>query len=154
MDLGLLVQSFLAALIGTAAMTLSMDTEAVIVGRDRSRTAGKAICALARGVCRRPMGERTFELASIWGRWLFGVSWGIALCVLVDPWGIGLPLPWAGAVLFVLVWGAAQIGPPLITGDRPSLMYGFGPMLIEAWHHLVYASMSLSALGLMRWAGG
>ncbi|GAA2725360.1 MULTISPECIES: hypothetical protein [Streptomyces] len=123
----------LAGLAGTLAMTVSSTAEMRLRGRQASSApadaAGKVL-----GV--RPVdeaGARRFSRAVHYG---YGTAWGAVRGALA---GCGLPGPVATAVHLGLVWGSELVALPAIGVSPPVTTWRGREVVVDAWHHLVYA---------------
>lgn len=135
-----LLRSLLAGLIGAAAMTLSSTTEMVLRRRPPSDAPGQAGNKLLGLFGVRPRRGSELELLGTWVHWIYSTVWGVVLWVLVDPGLGGLGLALAGPLFFVIVWGIALIGLPILGLAPQFWRWGRREVAIDAWHHAVYAA--------------
>ncbi|HEY4336688.1 MAG TPA: hypothetical protein VGM89_12340 [Puia sp.] len=125
----------IAGLAGTAAMTISQMIEMKITKRKPDTTpvdaVEKTIGVTAVSEAEKPMVTQEIH-------WTYGASWGVSRGLLAMS---GLRSWPATLVHFSAVWGASmvmmpalELGPPVKERDPKSL-------LIEGWHHAVYAAV-------------
>jgi hypothetical protein len=143
-----LVIALLSAIIGTAGITISTETEMALTGREASPAPGKALSRVIELLGGSPLEGKSLKIAATWVHWLYGTAWGAVFWMLVDERFAGLSLPAAGALLFVIVWGAAQIVQPLFGVAKPSFAYGARAMAIDGFHHIVFAAVTTGAAAL------
>jgi hypothetical protein len=146
--MGLLTISLLSAIVGTAAMTVSSETEMILSEREPSPAPGRALSSIIQLLGGSPLEGRNLKLASTWVHWLYGLGWGVVFWLLIDEQSAGLSLPVAGAVFFVIVWGAAQIVQPLLGVGKPTFAYGAKATAIDGFHHVVFAAATTGAAAL------
>jgi len=126
----------IAGLAGTAAMTISQMIEMKITRREPSTAPVDAVEKTI-GVTAVREDERPMVAQEI--HWTYGATWGMSRGLLALSGLRGWP---ATLAHFSAVWGASMIlipslelGPSVM--DRPAK-----PVLIEGWHHAVYAVMA------------
>lgn len=148
------VVGILSAIIGTAAMTISSETEMVVSGREASDAPGQALSRIVRLAGGRGLEGKPLKVASTWVHWLYGTAWGLVFWLLADPAIGGLPLAAAGAVFFGIVWITAQIVQPALGVAKPIFAYGTKAVATDLFHHGVFAAGTTLAAWLMfQWAG-
>lgn len=123
----------IAGVAGTAAMTLSQMIEMKITRREPSTVPVDAVEKTI-GVTAAHEDERPMVAQEI--HWTYGAAWGISRGLLALS---GLKSWPATLAHFSAVWGASMILMPSLdlgpsVTDRPPK-----PVLIEGWHHAVYA---------------
>ncbi len=134
----MLLQAILAAVLGTVAMTLSSTTEMHWRERQPSVVPGRAVLKLLGWAGLPELKDRGLQILSTWAHWAYGAVWGVAFWLLIDVAGLDLA---AGAVaFFLLVWMTEQIQLPALGLTPPSWRWGLRENLIDAWHHVVFAS--------------
>ena len=134
----MLLQSVIAAVLGTVAMTLSSTTEMEWRGRQASVVPGLASNKLLHLVGVPELKGRALDIASTWTHWTYGAGWGLLFWLLVGP--AGLPPAGAGIIFFLAVWLTEQIELPLLGIGVPwSWKWGIKENLIDAWHHIAFA---------------
>lgn len=143
-----LIISLLSAVVGTAAMTISSETEMVASGREASPAPGKALSRIIEMFGGSPLEGKSLNIASTWVHWAYGTAWGVVFWLLIDEQFAGLSLPVAGAAFFVIVWGAAQIVQPLLGVAKPTFTYGAKATMTDGFHHVVYAAVTTGAAAL------
>ncbi|MGH2765097.1 MAG: hypothetical protein ACRDKA_04175 [Actinomycetota bacterium] len=84
--------------------------------------------------------------------WLYGTAWGVVFWLLLEV--AGLSLAAAGPLYFLIVWGSAQVQLPLLGIAPPSWRWGANEVLIDLWHHVVYAAATVAGWVLIGMAGG
>ena len=128
---------------GTATMTLSSTIEM----RLRRRPASSAPAdAAARVLGVEPKGEKEEARFSTLVHWGYGTSWGVARGLLG---AAGLRGVQAAAAHFGAVWGSEQIMLPALGVAPPLWEWGAEEVAIDTFHHLVYASATSLAYGLL-----
>jgi hypothetical protein len=133
----MLLRAILAAVLGTAAMTLSSTTEMQWVQRPASVVPGLATARLLRPFGVREVKGRALDILATWTHWGYGALWGVAFWALLGP--AGLPLAAAGVGLFVIVWLAEQVELPVLGLAPWPWKWGLKYNAIDAWHHVAYA---------------
>ncbi|CAN5318093.1 hypothetical protein BH18GEM1_BH18GEM1_21290 [soil metagenome] len=144
-----LLRSLLAALVGAAAMTLSSTTEMHVRRRPPSDAPGQAGNKLLGLFGARPVSGGSLELLGTWVHWAYSTIWGVVFWLLVDPEIGALGLDLAGPAFFLLVWGGALVGLPLIGLAPPFWKWGAREVAIDAWHHAVYAGGTVAGWWLI-----
>jgi hypothetical protein len=123
-----------AGLAGTAAMTVSSTLEARLRHRMPSSAPARAtarvlgIASFADGIA-----EARFNDLSHWG---YGTIWGAARGLLA---ALGLPPRAATAAHGAAVWGSAQVALPALDIAPPAIFWAPKEIMIDAFHHAVYA---------------
>lgn len=144
----MLLQSVIAALLGTVVMTLSSTTEMQWRERPASVVPGLASNKLLQLVGGPELKGRSLDILSTWTHWAYGTAWGVVFWLLVGP--AALPLPAAGALFFLTVWLTEQVELPLLgIGVPASWRWGIKENLIDLWHHVAYASGTVLAYLLL-----
>ena len=129
-------------------MTLSSTTEMQWRERPPSVVPGKAANKLLQLVGVPELKGRTLDLLATWTHWIYGTAWGVLFWVLIDP--LGLSIVPAGVVFFSVVWLTEQLELPLLGIGVPwPWKWGLRENLIDAWHHLVYATGTTAAFLLL-----
>lgn len=137
-----ILRALLAAVLGTAAMTLSSTTEMQWRGRAPSTVPGKAANKLLRLVGVPTLEGRTLDILSTWTHWVYGTAWGIvfwAYHVVLD-----LNLVATGVLFFITVWGAAQVNYGLLKLVPPFWTWGAKDVAIDLFHHTVYVGGTIA----------
>jgi len=123
-----------AGLAGTAAMTVSSTLEARLRHRKPSSAPARAtakalgIASFADGIA-----EARFNDLSHWG---YGTIWGAARGLLG---ALGLPPRAATVAHGAAVWGSAQVALPALDIAPPAIFWAPKEIMIDAFHHAVYA---------------
>jgi hypothetical protein len=127
-------KGLVAGFAGTAAMTLSSTVEARLRGRAPSTAPARAT-AQALGITsfEDAVAQARFNDISHWG---YGTTWGI-FRGLLD--AAGLPPGKATATHGAVVWGSAQVVLPTMDIAPLSIFWGKEEVVIDAFHHAVYA---------------
>jgi uncharacterized membrane protein YagU involved in acid resistance len=147
----MLVRALLSAFMGTAAMTLSSTVEMDARGRDPSTAPGRAANKLLGLVGVPELKGPPLHVLSDVTHWVYGTVWGLAFWLLVDV--AGLSLTAVGPLFFLIVWGTAQVQLPLLGIAPPSWRWGTTEVLIDLWHHVVYAAATVGGWVLVGVAG-
>lgn len=123
-----------AGLAGTAAMTVSSTLEARLRHRKPSSAPARAT-AKALGIASFSDGiaEARFNDLSHWG---YGTIWGAARGLLGV---LGLPPRAATVAHGAAVWGSAQVALPALDIAPPAIFWAPKEIMIDAFHHAVYA---------------
>lgn len=143
----MLAQAIIAAVVGTAAMTLSSTTEMHIRGRPESTAPGRATNKLLRPVGVPELEGRSLAILSTWTHWLYGAAWGVVFWLLIDVAGLSLGL--SGILFFLIVWGAEQVHLPVLGIAPPPWKWGIKENAIDMWHHVAYAGGTVLAWALL-----
>jgi hypothetical protein len=137
-------KGLVAGFAGTAAMTVSSTLEAKLRGRAPSSAPARATAKV--------LGIKSFEDAVAEARfndishWGYGTSWGIVRGLLD---AAGLPPRKATAAHGATVWGSAQVMLPALDIAPPSVFWAKQAILIDAFHHTVYAVATGTAYELL-----
>ena len=118
---------------GTAAMTVSSTLEAKIRDRGSSSAPADAAGKVLGVQPRDEAGEARFSNIVHWG---YGTSWG-AVRGLLHAGGVDGTA--ATALHFGAVWGGAQVMLPMLDVAPPPWKSPKEEVLIDAFHHAVYA---------------
>jgi uncharacterized membrane protein YagU involved in acid resistance len=137
----MLLQALLSTFMGTAAMTVSSTVEMDARGRDPSTAPGRAANKLLGLVGVPELKGPPLHVLSNLTHWLYGTAWGVVFWLLVE--GAGLSLAVAGLLFLLIVWGTEQVELPLLGIAPPSWKWGATEVLIDLWHHLVYAAATV-----------
>jgi hypothetical protein len=126
-----------AGLAGTAAMTISSTLEARLRGRAPSSAPARATAKM--------LGIKEFEDAHAAARfndlshWGYGTTWGMVRGLLA---AAGLPPHRATAAHGAAIYGAAQVTLPALEIAPPSVFWPRREIAIDAFHHLVYTTVT------------
>jgi hypothetical protein len=129
-----------AGLAGTAAMTISSTVEAKLRHRPFSKAPAKA--------AEKAIGIATFASDRDEARfsdlvhWAYGTSWGVVRGILREL-GVGARL--ATPAHFATVWGSALVSLPAFDVAPPVTMWEREDVLIDVFHHVVYATATAVA---------
>lgn len=129
-------KGLLAGAVGTAAMTVSSTLEAKLRDRESS-TAPADAAAKVLGVA--PASEAGEARFSNLVHWAYGTGWG-AVRGLLD--GLRLNGSAATASHFGAVWGSGLVMLPALEVAPPLREWGAEELAIDAFHHLVYATVT------------
>jgi hypothetical protein len=141
---GSIGKGLIAGFAGTAAMTVSSTLEAKLRGRAPSSAPARATAKV--------LGITSFEDAVAQARfndlshWAYGTGWGIVRGLLD---AAGLPPGRATAAHGAAVWGSAQVTLPALEIAPPSIFWPPEEIVIDAFHHTVYALATGIAYGLI-----
>ena len=124
-----------AGLAGTAAMTVSSIVEAKLRHRAFSKAPAKA-AEKALGIAKfeSDRDEARFSDLVHWG---YGTGWGVVRAILRE-FGLGPKL--STPAHFAAVWGSALVSLPALDVAPPVTMWEREEVLIDVFHHLVYAT--------------
>lgn len=136
----MLLRGLIAGAIGVVAMNLSSETEMHWRQRPPSTSPGRAVVRLLQLVGGPDVTGRALAVLSSWVHYVYGIAWGLVLWVLMDPALGGLGVAAALPAFLGIVWGAEQVHLPLLGIAPPSWRWGVREVLIDLWHHAVYAS--------------
>jgi hypothetical protein len=127
-------RGLLAGLVGIAVMTLSQIVEMRLSGREPSTSPGDAAAKVLR--IRLHTKEERGRFANV-VHWLYGTAWG-AVRGILGLFGAG---GWMAIVLhFALVWGIALMILPGLKVVPPVREWGVKSIIVDAFHHAVYAA--------------
>jgi hypothetical protein len=123
-----------AGLVGTAAMTVSSTVEAKL--RDRAPSSAPADAASKVLGIAEFDSDRAQQRFGTLVHWAYGTGWGAVRGVL-RTLGLG---PGAGTVgHLAVVWGSELVMLPKLGVAPPATQWGVEEVVIDFWHHLVYA---------------
>ena len=123
-----------AGVVGTAAMTVSSTIEAKLRDRQPSTAPAKAAeRVLGINGFSSPAAENRFSTLVHWG---YGTGWGVARGLLG---AAGLGTATAAPVHFAAMWGGQAIMLPSLGVAPPVSRWGTEAIVIDVFHHLVYA---------------
>lgn len=128
-----------AGLAGTAAMTVSSTIEMKLRGRAGS-TAPALAASKVLGI--HPQDENEQKRFGTLVHWGYGTGWAAVRGVLAM---LGLPAPAATAAHLAAVWGSELVMLPALGVSPPATQWGAKEIAIDAWHHIVYASVTGAA---------
>lgn len=155
---GAVGKGLIAGFAGTVAITISQMIEMQITGRQASdapvKVGGKVLGVEPRGESKvekekhlsndlkaTPQTQKELEenkeKFSQFMHFGYGTGWGVYRGAL-DLVGIRGPI--GDAALFAGVWGTEQIMLPEATGSKPITKWSTKQILIDIWHHAVYAA--------------
>jgi uncharacterized membrane protein YagU involved in acid resistance len=137
----MLLRALLSAVMGTAAMTLSSTVEMDVRGRDPSTAPGRAANKLLGLIGVPELKGPPLHVLSDVTHWLYGTAWGLVFWLLVDVAGVSLPV--AGPLFLLIVWGTGQVQLPVLGITPPSWKWGATEVVIDIWHHVVYAAATV-----------
>ena len=137
-------KGLLAGLAGTAAMTVSSTLEARLRHRKPSSAPARATAKVL-GITsfEDDIARARFNDLSHWG---YGTSWGM-MRGLLD--AAGLPPRAATVAHGAAVWGSAQITLPALDIAPPAIFWAPQEIVIDAFHHAVYAAATGIAYHLL-----
>ena len=133
-------RGLVAGLAGTAAMTVSSTLEARLRGRAFSTAPARATATV--------LGIREFDSDLAQARWNdlshwgYGTGWGVLRGLLGST-----PMSPRAATLAhgAAIYGAAQVTLPALEIAPPSIFWGAKEIVIDAFHHAVYAVVTGAA---------
>jgi hypothetical protein len=128
-----------AGLAGTAAMTLSSTVEMRLRGRPGSEAPAEAAAKVLGFSPQDEKGRARFSALVHWG---YGTGWGAVRGALAF---LGLRGAPASGAHFALVWGGEQVMLPALGVAPPATRWGVREVVIDAWHHVVYAGAAGAA---------
>lgn len=126
-------EGLFAGVAGTAAMTVSSSIEAKLRDRGSSSAPADAAGKVLGIQPRNPDGAARFSKVV---HWAYGTSWGAVRGLIAAG---GLEGPRAAAMHFSLVWGSAQVMLPALDVAPPLWKSPPLELVIDAFHHAVYA---------------
>jgi hypothetical protein len=137
-------KGLVAGLVGTAAMTVSSTIEARLRHRKPSSAPARAT-AKALGITsfEDDIARARFNDLSHWG---YGTGWGMVRGLLD---AAGLPPRAATVAHGTAVWGSAQITLPALDIAPPAIFWAPQEIVIDAFHHVVYAAATGIAYQLL-----
>jgi len=138
-------RGLVAGLIGTAAMTVSSTIESKLRRRPPS-TVPAEVGGEVLGV--EPKGEEGEKRLGNLVHWQYGTGLGVLRGAL----GGFMRDPWAGAVFFGVAWAGSLLMVPRLSEETPPpAEWGTTEVVVDGWHHLVYAAAtSLAFSNLLR----
>jgi hypothetical protein len=133
-----------AGFAGTAAMTVSSTLEQHLRGRAAS-TAPADATAKVLGIAEfsTPAAKNRFSNLVHWG---YGTGWGVVRALLAT---VGLRPAAATLAHGAAIWGNEQVMLPALDVAPPVFMWPRREVAIDAWHHVVYATATGVAYGLL-----
>jgi len=132
-------RGLVAGALGTAAMTVSSTVEMKLRRRKPSDVPARA-AARVLGV--EPVGETERRRFSDLVHWTYGTAWGAARGLLG---AAGISGRRAAALHLSAVWGSELVTLPALRIVPPAWRWGPREVVIDAWHHLVYAASTSAA---------
>ena len=126
-------KGLVAGAAGTVAMTISSTLEAKLRERDSSSAPADAAGKVLGVQPRDEAGEARFSTIV---HWAYGTSWGAVRGLLS---AAGMEGGKAAAAHFVAVWGSAQVMLPALDVAPPMWESEPKEIVIDAFHHAVYA---------------
>jgi hypothetical protein len=127
-------KGLVAGFAGTAAMTVSSTLEAKLRGRAPSSAPERATAkVLGIASFEDSIAQARFNDLSHWG---YGTGWGVVRGLLD---AAGVPPGKATAAHGVSVWGSAQVTLPALDVAPPAIFWPKEEIVIDAFHHTVYA---------------
>jgi hypothetical protein len=124
-----------AGFAGTAAMTVSSTIEAKLRHRAFSKAPAKA-AEKALGI-QKFQSDRDEARFSDLVHWGYGTGWGVVRGILRE-FGLGPKL--ATPAHFAAIWGSALVSLPALDVAPPVTMWEREEVLIDVFHHVVYAT--------------
>jgi hypothetical protein len=137
-------KGLVAGVAGTAAMTVSSTLEAKLRQRAPS-TAPADAAAKVLGIAgfADDAAKQRFGTLVHWG---YGTGWGTVRALL----GLaGLPPAAATAAHLAAVWGSEAVMLPSLGVAPPFWTWGAEEVVIDVWHHVVYATVTGLTYGLL-----
>ena len=137
-------KGLVAGFVGTAAMTVSSSLEAKLRGRQPSSAPARATAKM--------LGIKEFEDGIAAARfndlshWGYGTGWGVVRGLLA---ATGMSPRAATAAHGAAIYGAAQVTLPALEIAPPVVFWPKEEIVIDAFHHLVYAASSGLAYELL-----
>jgi hypothetical protein len=129
---------------GTVAMTVSSTLEAKLRDRGSSYAPADAAGKVLGVQPRDEAGEARFSTVV---HWSYGTSWGAVRGLLH---AAGVHGPGAAAAHFAAVWGSAQVMLPALDVAPPPWKSPPQEILIDAFHHAVYAAFTSLAFAVLQ----
>jgi hypothetical protein len=132
---GAIGRGIVAGAAGTAAMTVSSTLEARLRGRPPSTAPARATAkVLGIEAFETPLAEARFNDLSHWG---YGTAWGIVRGLLG---ATGMSPRSATIAHGAALYGTEQVTLPALEVAPPGLFWGPRELVIDAFHHAVYAT--------------
>jgi hypothetical protein len=127
-------KGLVAGLIGTASMTVSSTVEARIRQRKASSAPARATAKVL-GITSfaDEIAQARFNDLAHWG---YGTAWGVVRGLLD---AAGLPPRAATVAHGAAVWGSAQVALPALEIAPPAIFWAPREIVIDVFHHTVYA---------------
>jgi len=133
-----------AGFLGTAAMTVSSTVEARLRRRAASTAPARATAkALGIEAFASDRAQARFNDLSHWG---YGTGWGVVRGLLGTT---GMPAANATAAHGAAVWGSAAVTLPALEVAPPFVFWGREEVVIDLFHHAVYAIATGAAYELL-----
>jgi hypothetical protein len=127
-------KGLVAGFAGTAAMTLSSTLEAKLRRRKPSSAPARATAkALGIASFEDDVAAARFNDLSHWG---YGTGWGVVRGLLGAS---GMPVGAATAAHGAAIWGSAQVTLPALEVAPPVVFWAPQEIVIDIFHHTVYA---------------
>lgn len=133
-----------AGAVGTVAMTVSSTLESKLRDRGSSSAPADAAGKVLGVQPRDEAGEARFSTVV---HWSYGTSWGAVRGLLH---AAGVDGPGATAAHFAAVWGSAQVMLPALDVAPPPWESPPQEVLIDAFHHAVYAAFTSLAFAALQ----
>jgi hypothetical protein len=127
-------KGLVAGLIGTASMTVSSTVEARIRQRKASSAPARATAKVL-GITSfaDEIAQARFNDLAHWG---YGTAWGVVRGLLD---AAGLPPRAVTVAHGAAVWGSAQVALPALEIAPPAIFWAPREIVIDVFHHTVYA---------------
>jgi hypothetical protein len=129
-------KGLVAGAVGTAAMTVSSTVEMKLRGRKPSDAPARAASKVL-GL--EPIGEAEWRRFSTVVHWAYGTLWGSVRGLLA---ALDVPGTPAVTVHLAAVWGFELMMLPTLGVTPPATQWGWTEVVIDAWHHSVYAGVT------------
>jgi hypothetical protein len=137
-------RGLVAGFAGTAAMTISSTLEARLRGRAASSAPARATAKmLGIAAFEDDRAAARFNDLSHWG---YGTGWGVVRGLLS---ALGLSSRAATVAHGAAVYGAAQVTLPALDIAPPAIFWPKEEIVIDAFHHAVYAAATGGAYALL-----
>ena len=137
-------RGLVAGLAGTAAMTVSSTLEARLRGRAASSAPARATAkVLGIESFADDRAAARFNDLSHWG---YGTGWGVVRGLLS---ALGLSGRAATVAHGAAIYGAAQVTLPALDVAPPAIFWPKEEIVIDAFHHAVYAAATGGAYALL-----
>jgi hypothetical protein len=142
--MNVIAKGLLAGFAGTAAMTVSSTAEARLRGRPPSTAPARATAkVLGIKEFESELAQARFSDLSHWG---YGTSWGAVRGLYA---ALGLSPRAATAAHGATVYGAAQVTLPALEIAPPVVFWPKAEIVVDAFHHAVYAAATGLAYRLL-----
>jgi hypothetical protein len=141
-------RGLIAGFVGTAAMTVSSTAEAHLRKRAPSSAPARATAKML-GIkeFEDDVAKARFNDLSHWG---YGTGWGVVRGLLA---ATGMTPRAATAAHGAAIYGAAQMTLPALEIAPPSIFWSKQEIVIDAFHHAVYATATGIAYELLHGRG-